>query len=162
MGKDHRLKIIQVSGTSLDPIVTPHKLTETQISTSPPASAPLHRRRHLSTGVGTCREPAPPSTAKDCEADPRTLDFLPKIRDDEKPDLAVLTGDQINGDTAPDVQTRPPNRKGSLSGKIQNQVFEPTVRCHSVDFWHMMVQMEQFLGDGGTGKRQYTAEPKSY
>jgi hypothetical protein len=26
----------------------------------------------------------------------------------------------------------------------------------------MMVQMEQFLGDGGTGKRQYTAEPKSY
>jgi hypothetical protein len=38
MGKDHRLKIIQVSGTSPDPIVTPHKLTETQISTSPPAS----------------------------------------------------------------------------------------------------------------------------
>jgi hypothetical protein len=25
-----------------------------------------------------------------------------------------------------------------------------------------MVQMERFLGDGGTEKRQYTAEPKSY
>lgn len=75
MGKDHKLKIIQVSDL------------------------------HLSTGVGHCREPAPPSTAKNCEADPRTLDFLRRILDDEKPDVAVLTGDQINGDTSPDVQT---------------------------------------------------------
>jgi hypothetical protein len=39
--------------------------------------------------------------------------------------------------------------------------FEPTVRCYSVVFWHMVVQMARILGDGGTGQRQYTAEPKS-
>lgn len=60
---------------------------------------------HLSTGVGKCRDPQPPETADGCEADPRTIDFLRKMLDEEKPDIAVLTGDQINGDTAPDIQT---------------------------------------------------------
>ncbi|KAF8246450.1 Metallo-dependent phosphatase [Wilcoxina mikolae CBS 423.85] len=75
MDKNHMLKIIQVSDL------------------------------HLSTGVGECRDAEPPETAKGCEADPRTLNFIRKILDDEKPDMAVLSGDQINGDTAPDIQT---------------------------------------------------------
>jgi len=40
-----------------------------------------------------------------CEADPRSIAFLEKMLDEEKPDLAVFTGDQVNGDTAPDAQT---------------------------------------------------------
>jgi Calcineurin-like phosphoesterase len=57
---------------------------------------------HLSTGVGTCRDALPDGP---CEADRRTLDFISKLLEQEKPDLVVLSGDQINGDTAPDAQS---------------------------------------------------------
>lgn len=64
---------------------------------------------HLSTGVGVCRDEMPehPEGVK-CEADPRTLDFITRVLEDEKPDLIVLSGDQINGDTAPDAQSVSP------------------------------------------------------
>ncbi|KAL7276092.1 Phosphatase dcr2 [Rhizina undulata] len=75
MRKDHKFKIIQVSDM------------------------------HLSTGVGKCRDALPAETADSCEADPRTLEFIAKILDDEKPDLAILSGDQVNGETSPDAQT---------------------------------------------------------
>ena len=61
---------------------------------------------HLSTGVGHCRDAMPEDPAgSKCEADPRTLDFVTRVLEDEKPDLVVLSGDQINGDTAPDAQS---------------------------------------------------------
>ncbi|PWW75378.1 Metallo-dependent phosphatase [Tuber magnatum] len=60
---------------------------------------------HLSTGVGACRDPEPVETIDGCEADPRTLEFVGRILDEERPDFAVLSGDQVNGDTAPDAQT---------------------------------------------------------
>ncbi|KAK4507006.1 hypothetical protein PRZ48_000740 [Zasmidium cellare] len=62
---------------------------------------------HLSTGLGACRDAIgpknEPSTA--CEADPRTLEFIESVLDDEKPDLVVLSGDQVEGPTAPDTQS---------------------------------------------------------
>ncbi|KIW22768.1 uncharacterized protein PV07_11034 [Cladophialophora immunda] len=58
---------------------------------------------HLATGLGKCRHALP--EGQECEADPRTLDFLARMIEDEKPDFVVLTGDQVNGDTAPDAQT---------------------------------------------------------
>ncbi len=62
---------------------------------------------HLSTGTGACRDAigsdGKPST--NCEADPRTLDFLESILDDEKPDLVILSGDQVEGPAAPDTQS---------------------------------------------------------
>lgn len=61
---------------------------------------------HLSTGVGVCREALPESPdGEKCEADTRTLDFVNRVLEDEKPDLVVLSGDQINGNTAPDAQS---------------------------------------------------------
>jgi hypothetical protein len=61
---------------------------------------------HLSTGIGACREAVPDSyNGGKCEADPRTMDFVSKILDEERPDLIVLSGDQVNGDTAPDAQS---------------------------------------------------------
>lgn len=61
---------------------------------------------HLSTGVGKCREAVPNSYhGRKCEADPRTLEFVNRILDEEKPDFVVLSGDQVNGDTAPDAPT---------------------------------------------------------
>lgn len=62
---------------------------------------------HLSTGVGACRDAMDENgeVKSGCEADPRTLDFVGKMLDEEKPDMVVLSGDQVNGDTAPDVQT---------------------------------------------------------
>ncbi|CAK7202551.1 Phosphatase dcr2 [Sporothrix eucalyptigena] len=61
---------------------------------------------HLSTGVGNCRDAVPNSyNGGKCEADPRTLDFVAKVLDDERPDLVVLSGDQVNGETAPDAQS---------------------------------------------------------
>ncbi|KAI2633892.1 calcineurin-like phosphoesterase [Xylaria nigripes] len=61
---------------------------------------------HLSTGVGACRDAIPNEyEGGPCEADPRTLDFVSRLLEEEKPDLVVLSGDQVNGDTAPDAQT---------------------------------------------------------
>ncbi|KAF4121827.1 DNA repair exonuclease SbcCD nuclease subunit [Geosmithia morbida] len=61
---------------------------------------------HLSTGVGVCRDAVPEGfDGGPCEADPRTLEFVGKMLDEEKPDLVVLSGDQINGGTAPDAPT---------------------------------------------------------
>ncbi|KAG7114617.1 Phosphatase DCR2 like protein [Verticillium longisporum] len=61
---------------------------------------------HLSTGVGKCRDAVPDSyNGGPCEADPRTLDFVTRIIDEEKPNLVVLSGDQVNGETAPDAQS---------------------------------------------------------
>ncbi|KAF2418955.1 Metallo-dependent phosphatase [Tothia fuscella] len=59
---------------------------------------------HLSTGLGHCREPVP-NDGKNCDADPRTLEFVAKMLDEEKPDFVVLSGDQVNGETAPDAQS---------------------------------------------------------
>ncbi|KAL2255360.1 hypothetical protein VTK26DRAFT_3526 [Humicola hyalothermophila] len=61
---------------------------------------------HLSTGTGHCRDAVPEDwNGHKCEADPRTLEFVGRVLDDEKPNLVVLSGDQVNGDSAPDVQT---------------------------------------------------------
>lgn len=61
---------------------------------------------HLSTGLGKCREPIPHlKDESKCEADPRTLEFLERMLDEEKPDLVIISGDQVNGDTAPDAAT---------------------------------------------------------
>lgn len=61
---------------------------------------------HLSTGVGHCRDAVPDEyEGGTCMADLRTLDFVSKLLDEEKPDLVVLSGDQVNGDTAPDAQS---------------------------------------------------------
>jgi hypothetical protein len=61
---------------------------------------------HLSTGTGICRDEVPPSQKGErCEADPRTLEFVGRLLDEENPDLVVLSGDQVNGETAPDAQS---------------------------------------------------------
>ncbi|KAL1900208.1 Phosphatase dcr2 [Sporothrix stenoceras] len=61
---------------------------------------------HLSTGVGHCRDAVPNTyNGGKCEADSRTLDFVARILEDERPDLVVLSGDQVNGETAPDAQS---------------------------------------------------------
>lgn len=60
---------------------------------------------HFSTGYGKCLNPEPASSASGCQADPRTLKFVNKVLDIEKPDFVVLTGDQVFGSTAPDSET---------------------------------------------------------
>ena len=60
---------------------------------------------HLSTGPGNCRDPEPPTLRAHCEADPRTFKFVNLVLDQEKPDLIILSGDQVNGETAPDAQS---------------------------------------------------------
>lgn len=60
---------------------------------------------HFSTGVGKCRDPVPPESKDECQADPRTLLFINRVLDIENPDFVALTGDQIFGDDAPDPQT---------------------------------------------------------
>lgn len=62
---------------------------------------------HLSTGVGVCRDPIGPDgkDIKNCEADPRTLDFIEYILDEERPDMVVLSGDQTEGPSAPDTES---------------------------------------------------------
>lgn len=59
---------------------------------------------HFSTGPGRCMDPYPDAPA-DCQADPRTLEYITKILDKEKPDYVVLTGDQIFGQASPDSET---------------------------------------------------------
>jgi hypothetical protein len=61
---------------------------------------------HMVTGVGKCQD-AIDALGKDLpesEADPLTVSFIAKILDIERPDLVVLTGDQLHHDI-PDSQT---------------------------------------------------------
>lgn len=61
---------------------------------------------HFSTGKGDCRNPYPPTYGgPDCRADELSLAFINKTLDDIQPDLAVLTGDNAHGPTAPDQET---------------------------------------------------------
>ena len=62
---------------------------------------------HLSTGTGKCRDAidANGEPSANCEADTRTQDFIERVLDDEKPDLVVLSGDQVEGPNAPDTQS---------------------------------------------------------
>ncbi len=61
---------------------------------------------HLSTGPGICRDPEPPlHNGGKCDADLRSLAFVTSVLNSEKPDLIVLSGDQVNGETAPDAQS---------------------------------------------------------
>lgn len=61
---------------------------------------------HMVTGPGVCKDaidahgqPLPPS-----EADPLTVRFIERVLDTEKPDLVVLSGDQVHHDI-PDSQS---------------------------------------------------------
>lgn len=61
---------------------------------------------HLSTGPGKCRDVFPRLRDEGkCEADDRTLKLVERLIKEEKPDLIVASGDQVNGETSPDAQT---------------------------------------------------------
>ena len=61
---------------------------------------------HMVTGVGTCKDAidGDGKALPESEADPLTVIFLGKILDEEKPDLVILTGDQLHHDI-PDSQS---------------------------------------------------------
>jgi len=61
---------------------------------------------HMVTGVGVCKDAidANGNDLPESEADPLTVKFIGKILDLEKPDLVILTGDQVHHDTS-DSQT---------------------------------------------------------
>jgi hypothetical protein len=61
---------------------------------------------HMVTGAGVCRDAidAHGRDLPESEADPLTVEFIGKILDVEKPDLVVLTGDQLHHDI-PDSQS---------------------------------------------------------
>lgn len=76
VGEDGKFKIVQISDT------------------------------HMVTGVGVCKDAidAHGRSLPESEADPLTVDFIGKILDVEKPDLVILTGDQLHHDI-PDSQS---------------------------------------------------------
>ena len=61
---------------------------------------------HMVTGVGVCKDAidAHGKYLPESVADPLTVDFMGRILDVEKPDLVVLTGDQLHHDI-PDSQS---------------------------------------------------------
>ena len=61
---------------------------------------------HMVTGVGACKDAidARGNRLPESEADPLTVNFIGKILDTEKPDLVILTGDQLHHDI-PDSQS---------------------------------------------------------
>lgn len=62
---------------------------------------------HVSTGIGKCRDAIGENNqpSENCEADTRFLEFLEATLDDEKPDLVIFSGDQVEGPAAPDAQS---------------------------------------------------------
>jgi hypothetical protein len=46
-----------------------------------------------------------PSQKQECEADSLTLAFFEEILDDENPSFVAFTGDQVNGDNAPNAKS---------------------------------------------------------
>ncbi len=61
---------------------------------------------HMVTGIGVCKDAidAHGRSLPESEADPLTVEFIGKILDIEKPDLVILTGDQLHHDI-PDSQS---------------------------------------------------------
>ena len=61
---------------------------------------------HMVTGVGVCKDAidAHGNHLPESEADPLTVQFIGKILDVEKPDLVILTGDQLHHNI-PDSQS---------------------------------------------------------
>lgn len=55
---------------------------------------------HMVTGVGVCKDAIDEfgKYLPECDADPRTVKFIEKILDIEKPDLVVFSGDQLHHD----------------------------------------------------------------
>lgn len=64
---------------------------------------------HLSTGVGNCMDPYPSPFTGECQADPKTFEFLDRVIAAERPDLIVLSGDQLDGESSPDAQSVSPD-----------------------------------------------------
>ncbi|KAG7840425.1 hypothetical protein KL942_002376 [Ogataea angusta] len=61
---------------------------------------------HFATLDGVCRDPWPKlAPGEKCQADPKTTQFVETVLDLEKPDLVVMTGDQVYGDDSPDTET---------------------------------------------------------
>lgn len=62
---------------------------------------------HMVTGVGVCKDAsdADGQPLPESEADPLTVDFLGGILDVEKPDLVILTGDQLHHDISDSQST---------------------------------------------------------
>jgi hypothetical protein len=76
VGEDGKFKIVQISDT------------------------------HMVTGVGVCKDAMDVhgKHMPECEVDPLTVNFIGKVLDVEKPDLVILTGDQLHHDI-PDSQS---------------------------------------------------------
>ncbi|KXJ84747.1 hypothetical protein Micbo1qcDRAFT_169990 [Microdochium bolleyi] len=74
---------------------------------------------HMVTGVGVCRDAidAHGKHLPESEADPLTVDFIGRILDVEKPDLVVLTGDQLHHDI-PDSKSALQGGHGQHSGVL--------------------------------------------
>jgi hypothetical protein len=55
---------------------------------------------HMVTGVGVCNDAIDEcgNYLPECDADPRTVKFIEKILDVEKPDLVILAGDNLHHD----------------------------------------------------------------
>ena len=62
---------------------------------------------HMVTGVGVCKDAidANGQPLPESEADPLTVEFLGKVLDIEKPDLVILSGDQIHHDASDSQST---------------------------------------------------------
>lgn len=61
---------------------------------------------HFVAGYGRCRDPWPEvPDGETCLADLRTLKFIISVLDIEKPDLVVMTGDQVFGSESKDFET---------------------------------------------------------
>lgn len=62
---------------------------------------------HFGTGPGICKDAidADGNLLPPFEADPASIKFVSQLLDTEKPDLVVLTGDQVEFGKTPDTQT---------------------------------------------------------
>lgn len=62
---------------------------------------------HFSTGYGKCQDvfPAIDYNNENCLADALTMDLITRVLDLETPDLVVLSGDQIYGDSSYDTES---------------------------------------------------------
>jgi hypothetical protein len=62
---------------------------------------------HMVTGVGVCKDAsgANGQPLPESEADPLTVNFIGKVLDSEKPDLVILSGDQLHHDISDSQST---------------------------------------------------------
>jgi predicted MPP superfamily phosphohydrolase len=98
-----------------------------------------------------------------CEADPRTLEFVERLLDEEKPDMVVFSGDQVNGEISVQVTLIVVvSKDGCVRNLAVDQKLYRLVQCTLCVWGSEKPDMVVFSGDQVNGETAPDAQSALY